>query len=226
MTSTTAPSQKSILDAQRAHWEGTFAKNPALFGESPSAAAVSASQVFRKAGVKRVLELGAGHGRDAIFFARNGFEVTAVEYSQAGINAMLSQAARGLGGTLTPLCHDVREELPFENESFEAGYAHMLFCMALTTAELQRLARSVWRVLKPGGIMVYTARTVRDPQYHTGTHRGEQMYEIEGGYIVHFFDDEMAGRLSAGYEVLSVEAFEEGALPRRLVRVTQRKKPG
>jgi cyclopropane fatty-acyl-phospholipid synthase-like methyltransferase len=40
--------------------------------------------------VKRVLELGAGHGRDTIFFASNDFEVQALDYSAVAINILNS----------------------------------------------------------------------------------------------------------------------------------------
>jgi tRNA1(Val) A37 N6-methylase TrmN6 len=38
--------------------------------------------------VKRVLELGAGHGRDTIFFASNDFEVQALDYSAVAIDIL------------------------------------------------------------------------------------------------------------------------------------------
>jgi len=99
----------------------------------------------------------------------------------------------------------------------------MLFCMALTTAELEFLSQEVKRVLKPGGICIYTVRHTGDPHYGTGIHRGEDMYEV-GGFIVHFFSREKVERLANGYEILGINVFEEGSLPRKLFRVTMRKK--
>jgi len=40
---------------------------------------------------------------------------------------------------------------------------------------------------------------------------------------VHFFSRPLVERLSRSYELLDVAEFEEGDLPRRLVRVTLRK---
>src|SRR5674476_257429 len=57
-------------------------------------------------------------------------------------------------------------------DSIDASYSHMLFCMALTTGELERLAGELFRVLRPGGLVVYTARTTADAHYGTGTPRG------------------------------------------------------
>jgi hypothetical protein len=98
----------------------------------------------------------------------------------------------------------------------------MLFCMALTTPELGSLSQEVLRVLKPGGLAVYTARHTKDPHYGLGIHRGEDMYEV-GGFIVHFLSLEKVRQLATGYEIVSIDEFEEGGLPRKLYRVTLRK---
>lgn len=52
------------------------------------------------------------------------------------------------------------------------------------------------RVLKPGGLSVYTTKNTNDPQYRTGIHRGEDMWQIEGGFIVHFLSREKVEHLS------------------------------
>lgn len=97
--------------------------------------------------------------------------------------------------------------------------------MALTTSELEFLSDEVRRVLKPGGLNIYTVRHTGDPHYGTGIHRGEGMYEVDG-FIVHFFSKEKVQHLAKGYEIVGVDEFEEGGLPRKLFRVTLRKKGG
>ena len=62
-------------DPQRRHWDSAYAANPEMYGGQPSAPAIQAATVFRDAGAHDVLELGAGHGRDALFFAQQGFAV-------------------------------------------------------------------------------------------------------------------------------------------------------
>jgi hypothetical protein len=99
----------------------------------------------------------------------------------------------------------------------------MLYCMALGTPELETLSLEVWRVLKPAGLNIYTVRHTGDPQYGTGIARGEDMYEISGGFIVHFFSREKVEYLAKGFDILSIDEFEEGTLPRKLFRVTLRK---
>jgi SAM-dependent methyltransferase len=118
--------------------------------------------------------------------------------------------------------HDLRAPLPFPGETFDGCYSHMLYCMAFTEAQLELLSSEIRRVLRPGGVNVYTARTTEDPDYGKGVHRGENLYEL-GCFIVHFLDQDALRRLAEGFELVDVEKFEEGPLPRRLVRVTLRK---
>jgi len=120
---------------------------------------------------------------------------------------------------VTAIRHDVREPLPFQTETFDAAFSHMLYCMPITNAEVERLSQEILRVLKPGGLNVFTVRHTDDPHFGTGIHCGEEMYEV-GGFIVNFFDRAKVEQVSQGYEVLSVDEFEEGAMPRRLFRVT------
>ena len=212
-----------ILDAQRPHWERVYGNKPDLFGDRPSTPALWAADLFEREGVARLLELGCGPGRDSLFFARRGFQVTALDYSQAAVELVTAKAAAaGLAPCLAASRQDVRDPLPFADSAFDACFSHMLCCMALTNAQIESLMRETLRVLRPGGIDVYTVRHTGDPHYGKGIHRGEDMYEVNG-FIVHFFSREKIERLAEGCEVLSVEEFEEGDVPRRLFRVAIRK---
>ena len=211
--------------AQQRHWEATFAANPEMYGAGPSEPAVAAAKRFTAAGARRVLELGAGQGRDTLFLARQGLAVTAVDYAAGTVETIsAAAAAAGLAARVAAARHDVRQPLPFPAGRFDASYSHMLFCMALTTPELERLAAEVHRVVRPGGLVVYTVRHTGDAHYGTGTPHGDGMYE-HGGFIVHFFDRGLVDRLATGFGLLDVTEFSEGALPRRLWRITMRK-PG
>jgi SAM-dependent methyltransferase len=210
-------------DIQRQHWDQTYIEKPGMFGDEPSSAARSAAALFEQEGMTSILELGGGHGRDTIYFAQQGFQVTVFDYSERGV-AEIARRARAIGyeQAVTVARHDVREPLAVPDASVDACYSHMLFCMALSTAELETLSGEVWRVLRPGGLHVYTVRNTSDPHYGVGTHHGEDRYET-GRFQVHFFDRSKVNRLAQQFEILDIEAFEEGTLPRRLFRVTLRK---
>ena len=211
------------LNRQYRQWESTYSEEPYLYGENPSYAARKAALLFMEDGAEKILELGCGHGRDTLYFARKGNAVHAVDFSGTAVEAMMKRARElSLAESITGLCHDVRKSFPFENNSFDGCYSHMLCCMALTTAQLECLFEEIRRMLKPNGLNILTVRNTKDPHYGKGVHRGEDMYESDG-FIVHFFSDEKIAQLAKGCRILSVEEFEEGILPRRLSLVTLRK---
>ncbi len=208
---------------QLKRWERAFAQQSDRYGSTESGSARTAARRFVPAGAVDLLELGGGQGRDALFFAGLGLRVTVLDFAAIAVATIERKAIQaGSAGRLSALVHDVRSPLPFADGSFDACYAHMLFCMALSEAELILLAREVGRVLRPAGLFVYTARTVDDPDHGRGRHHGENLYESDG-FIVHFFDRDLVRRLAEGFDIVDVDEFEEGALPRKLFRVTLRK---
>ncbi|MCF8564594.1 class I SAM-dependent methyltransferase [Alicyclobacillus tolerans] len=211
------------LNRQQPHWGQAFAKNNEMFGESPSDAAIRAVEIFKSHGQERILELGAGQGRDTLFFARNGFQVHVLDYTKEGTERIRQKAKeQGLSDRITVVEHDVRKPFPLPSGSSDACYSHMLYCMALTMDELVALNDHVRQVLRPGGYNIYTVRHKGDAHYGQGVHRGEDLYEV-GGFIVHFFDRAKVETLTDGYELMDIHEFEEGGLPRKLYQVTLEK---
>jgi SAM-dependent methyltransferase len=212
------------FDRQREHWQHTFAANPDMYGTAPSESGQYALDLCISEHLHHVLELGTGQGRDTLAFLASGLHVTALDYESESLRALHDQAV-GLGEVdqLEVISHDVRQPLPSSDASFDAVYSHMLFNMALTTDELDALAAEVGRVLRPGALHVYTVRHVGDAHFGSGITHGDNVYE-NGGFIVHFFDRELVDRLATGFDLLELHEFEEGELPRRLWRVTLRRR--
>jgi SAM-dependent methyltransferase len=216
-------SQHELPGAQREQWQATFRANPDMYGTDPSEPGAYAAGLFARAQIRDLLELGAGQGRDTLAFLRAGLTVTALDYAADALTGLQRTATgAGLTGQLTTVVHDVREPLPLPDGGFDAVYSHMLFNMALTTAELETLSGEVHRALRPAGLHVYTVRHTGDAHYGAGTSHGDGMFE-NGGFIVHFFDRALVDRLATGFTLLGLTPFEEGALPRRLWRITLRR---
>ena len=195
-----------------------------MFGLEPSLPAKKSLELFKESKISKIVEFGAGLGRDTIFFAKNSIHVTAVDYSSSGLKVINDKAQKqNLSNLISTKIFDVRKKLPFEDNSIEACFSHMLYCMALTTEELKYLNNEICRVLKPNGINIYTARHTKDGDYKNGIHRGEDLYENEG-FIVHFFSKDKINSLLEGYQNIKIEDFEEGSFPRKLYMVVNKKK--
>ena len=215
---------KKILDKQSQHWEKNFLSKPEMFGLEPSIAAVKSFKLFKEKNIKKIVELGAGLGRDTIFFAKKSICVKALDYSPAAIKIINDKAAKNnLLNFVSTQIFDIRKKLPFDDNSVEACFSHMLYCMALTNYDLENLNSEIFRILKPGGINIYTVRHTDDGDYKNGTYIGEDLYENDG-FIVHFFSKDKVNQLSKGFEILNIEKFEEGKFPRKLFKVVLKKK--
>ncbi|MGW0228426.1 class I SAM-dependent methyltransferase [Actinopolymorpha singaporensis] len=218
-------SPDDLAGSQRQHWQDTYRAHPGLYGDTPSEPAIHAARVFADAGATDLIELGAGHGRDALFLAREGYTVHATDFSVAALDQLARAAEeQGVANRVTTELHDVREPLRQPDRSADGVFAHMLLCMALSSAQIHALVDEIRRVLRPGGAFVYTVRHTGDAHYGTGRDHGDNIFE-HGGFAVHFFDRNLVDQLAEGWTLQEVHAFEEGDLPRRLWRITQTKPP-
>jgi len=214
---------KKILNQQSQHWEKNFSIKTEMFGLEPSFPAKKAIKLFKEQKIKKIIELGAGLGRDTIFFAKNSIHVEALDYSPSAIKVINEKAEKqNLSNYISTKIFDIRKKIPFKDNSVDACFSHMLYCMALTNIELESLNNEICRVLKPNGINIYTVRHTNDGDYRKGIHRGEDLYENDG-FIIHFFSKDKVNSLLKGFQNLEIENFEEGNFPRKLFIVYNKK---
>ena len=212
------------LDQQSQHWEKNFSNKPEMFGLEPSISAKKALNFLKEKKINNIIELGAGLGRDSIFFAKNNIKIQALDYSSSGIKIINDKIKKdNLSNYISTKLFDVREKLPFQDNSVDACYSHMLYCMALTIADLQKLNNEIHRILKPNGLNIYTVRHTNDGDYKNGKHIGEDLYENDG-FIVHYFSEEKVNSLLNGFKNIALEKFEEGTFPRKLFFIVNEKK--
>ena len=212
------------LDQQSQHWEKNFSNKPEMFGLEPSISAKKALNFLKEKKINNIIELGAGLGRDSIFFAKNNITIQALDYSSSGIEIINHKIKKNnLSNYISTKLFDVREKLPFKDNSIDACYSHMLYCMALTIADLQKLNNEIHRILKPNGLNIYTVRHTNDGDYKNGKHIGEDLYENDG-FIVHYFSEEKVNSLLNGFKNITLEKFEEGTFPRKLFFIVNEKK--
>jgi hypothetical protein len=75
-------------------WNSVYKSDSTFFGDEPSNFALLCFDQMKTNRVTKVLELGAGHDRDTTFFASNGIEVEALDYSVIAIE-ILDKIAKG-----------------------------------------------------------------------------------------------------------------------------------
>jgi SAM-dependent methyltransferase len=167
-------------------WDRVYQSDNTFFGEEPSSFAILCFDHMKSNNVKNVLEIGAGHGRDTMFFALNGLELEALDYSSRGIE-IISKKAHEKKLPVKPQLFDVKKPLPFKDTHFDAVYSHMLLNTRFSQAELHSIFSEIWRVLKPNGLNYFSVRNHNDHQFYgAGVEVEDGVYDING-FEVHSF---------------------------------------
>jgi ubiquinone/menaquinone biosynthesis C-methylase UbiE len=96
-----------------------------------------------------VLDVGAGFGALALYYAHLGAEVTAVDPHESRMQVAVEIAQRrGLALSATPVR---AQSLPFPNESFDLAIANNSLCYIVDAHEHRTALKEIYRVLRPGG---------------------------------------------------------------------------
>jgi SAM-dependent methyltransferase len=171
-------------------------------------------RTFVANGTKKVIELGCGQGRDTLHFLKHGLDVVAYDYSGTCVDQLKERAKKlGLDKNLTTEVRDLRHGIPLPDESVDGVFSHMFFTMHLNENELAYIFKECHRVLKHGGMNIYSVRNIKDPHYRKGKHHGEDMWENQMGFVVHFFSPQKVQRLAVGYDLLYTKEFEDPSGP-------------
>jgi len=140
-------------------WDQRYAAPGFAYGETPNDFLV---EVADRLPPGRVLCLGEGEGRNAVFLARRGHAVTAVDLSAVGLEKAQALAARH-GTTLTTIVADLAElDLGHGWAAIVSIWCHM------PRALRERLHAAIPAALAPGGAFVIEAYTPAQIALGTG----------------------------------------------------------
>ena len=115
-------------------WNNVYKSDSAFFGEEPSNFALLCFNHMKTNNIAKVLELGAGHGRDTILFTTNGIEVEALDYSVIAVE-ILDKIAKEKRLPIKPQFFDVKNPLPFSDRYFDA-HTHICFLTCVFHLEI------------------------------------------------------------------------------------------
>ena len=111
----------------------------------------------------RILSLGEGEGRNAVFLAEHGYDVLGVDASSVGL-AKAGSLADEHGVRIQTELSDIRD-YPISPLAWDGIIS--IFCH-LPASVRRTVHRRVVAGLKPGGVFVYEAYTPRQLEYGTG----------------------------------------------------------
>jgi SAM-dependent methyltransferase len=203
-------------DLQRSRWEAAHAQ-PRYRPRYPHEQVVrwTFRNLDRGAATKaRVLDLGCGAGRHALFFASEGFESFACDISARGLREV-QQLAKDRGvivATHQTSGHDLSY---YNDDMFDAVVSFgVLYYMWQQDAE--QTLREALRVLKPGGKIFCVIRTDRDsrrigatpiggPAWRIGALTPDAACDMEAGMDMLFFSRVEAKALFSAFSNVEID---------------------
>lgn len=181
-------------------WENAFTKHPKMWGEKPTDNAKNVLDLFLKRNIKEVLVPGFGYGRNAKVFYESGIAVRGIEISKTAI-----KRARKYFGDDVIIHHGSVTDMPFDDAQYEAIYCYSLIHL-LDSSERKKLIEDCYTQLKPGGIMVFVALTVKDFRFGVGELVENHTFLSPQGLRLYFYDKAAVNKEFGDYNL--VEALE------------------
>lgn len=120
---------------------------------NPSEESYYIAQKWKNNDYKTILDLGCGLGRHSIYFAKQGFDVSAIDLSEYGVSH-LKQWSERENLTIQTTVGDMLK-LPFEDNAFDCIFSFHVVSHTDSQGILQIISE-IKRVLKPGGELFIT----------------------------------------------------------------------
>ena len=153
------------------------------------------------------LDMGAGRGIASFALARDGFDVTALEPDPSelvGAGAIRYLAAHE--GLAIRVVQEHSEHLPFADNTFDVVFARAVLHH---TRDLRAACLELFRVLKPGGLLVAVREHVlsreEDLQRFLQSHPLHRMYGGEHAYLSTEYQSALRG---PGFNVKVLRSFD------------------
>lgn len=129
-------------------WDEKYNKKQFIYGKVPAKFLSENVNYLKSKG--KVLDLGMGEGRNAIFLAQKGFKVTGIDISSVAISKA-HQLAKEMGTSIQAISASL-DNYDFPKESFDA-----IICFYYVNKNLLHKMKE-W--LKPNGVIVFEAYTL------------------------------------------------------------------
>jgi cyclopropane fatty-acyl-phospholipid synthase-like methyltransferase len=184
---------KGGFDDAQAFWDERFAAAEYIFGREPNRFLASRTDLFRPGAA--VLDVATGEGRNAVWLARRGCEVTGIDISPVAIDKARRLAA-DQGVHVRFEVEDVRS-YAWPPAAFDAVVT--IFIQFAAPSERRALFEGIRQTLRPGGVLLLQGYTPKQLEYRTG---GPPQAE-------HMYTERILREAFAGWDILHLAEHED-----------------
>jgi SAM-dependent methyltransferase len=115
---------------------------------------------------KRILDAGCGNGRNAVYLAKRGCEITAVDFAEAALTETQTRAnAMGVQNRVSVEKVDLSAAVPYAMNAFDFVLDAYTFCHFLDNALATTFWREMSRVVRSDGYLMSIAFSTDDSYY-------------------------------------------------------------
>ncbi len=138
-------------------WNEVFKKEGRFFLK-PQEDIPRTVELFKRHGIRKVLDLGCGSGRHTVYLAKRGFKVYGLDISPEGIR-LAKQWLRKEEQNARLKRGSVYEKLPYRTNFFDAIISTQVLHHA-RIEDIRKTIKEMERVLKPGGFIFVTVQRI------------------------------------------------------------------
>ena len=117
---------------------------------------------FLKGG-KLLLDMGCGEGADSVFYAKKGFQVTAIDNNKIYLKRFRTFQKDNYPANISIRCTDVLSH-HYPSNRYDVVSCLLLGC-CMKRSDFEKLLVAVKQTVKPGGIIIMSLRNYFDPEF-------------------------------------------------------------
>lgn len=113
---------------------------------------------------KKLLDIGCGKGRNAVYAAKQGLQVTAVDFVEQNI-VHIKNNQESYPGNLDAICIDITNDWPFSDNYFDFAYDAFCFKHIIELPKRKHYVAELARVLKNRQYVAISLADINDGYY-------------------------------------------------------------
>ncbi len=160
------------------------------------------SSRLKELGVKHILEVGCGDGRNTVYLLKQGFQVTSIDISPKALARALKQVQQQnlTGGVF------INSDLELLPNPFPAGSFDAIVCLDVfgQLLHMQEVVSGFYQVIKPGGVVLSNLYTLQDANFGVGERLGEKTF-VYKKTLFRFFTEENVRALFNDFKVIDLQ---------------------
>ena len=171
--------------------------------QDPTEFAKKCAEFLKDKSYKTLLDLGCGDGRDSIYFAKSGYEVTAVDVSPVALQILQKKINEEKITNIKIIEQDL-QNVHFPENSFDVICAHLSLHYFIDEQTVH-IFKNLYKLLKQNAYLFIKCKSIEDEEFGKGKEIEKNVFMTKENYVRHFFDEEYMKEGLADFKIIKIE---------------------